>query len=368
MADDALTLESLRNQIDTLDQQIHQLLNERAKCAQNVADVKLAEVAPEERASVKFYRPEREAQVLRKVKDRNQGPLSDDTVAHIFREVMSACLALEQPLNVAYLGPAGTFTHAAAIKHFGHAVVANSVDSIDQVFSEVESGEAIYGVVPVENSTEGMVNHTLDNFIKSTVSICGEVELAVKHMLLVNKSADTSKITRICAHQQALAQCRNYLDKHWPNVPRVAVSSNSRAAQLASDEVGTAAIAGDMAAEIYNVDVAVENIQDSAQNTTRFLIVGREQVEPSGEDKTSIIVSMRNEPGALFSLLESFQREEIMLTRIDTRPSPTEKWAYLFFIEFEGHQDEPAIQRIMEELSERSVYMKMLGSYPKAAL
>ena len=366
MADKKPTLETLRQQIDAVDEQLHELLNRRASLAQQVAEVKQRETGDD--ASISFYRPEREAQVLRKVKQRNSGPLADDAVAHIFREIMSACLALEKPLSVAYLGPEGTFTHAAAIKHFGHAVQASPVNTIDQVFAEVETGEAVYGVVPVENSTEGMVNHTLDNFMQSPLMICGEVELPIHLHLLVNKQADVSKIKKICAHQQALAQSRAWLDSRWPGVEREAVSSNAKAARIAAGDDSVAAIAGDMAVELYDLVKVSENIQDLSQNTTRFLIIGRESIAPSGDDKTSLIISTHNKPGALYRLLEPFHRESIMLTRIDTRPSRTENWAYVFFIEFEGHQQDDKIKKILVELKEQSLMLKSLGSYPKAVI
>lgn len=368
MSDKKVTLEDLRVQIDSLDQQIHALLNQRAQVAQKVAEVKLNSVNADERDGVKFYRPEREAQVLRKVKERNQGPLPDNAVAHIFREIMSACLALEQPLSVAYLGPEGTFTHAAAIKHFGHAVLAKPVAAIDQVFSRVASGEDIYGVVPVENSTEGMVSHTLDNFMQSDVKICGEVELPINLLLLASPKADKSTIKRICAHQQALAQCRTWLDNHWPGVEREAVSSNAKAAEMAAKNPSIAAVAGEMAVDLYDVVTLAEHIQDLSHNTTRFLVIGKEEVAASGQDKTSIIVSARNIPGALYELLEPFHRHQVMLTRIDTRPSRSENWTYVFFMEFEGHQDDDKIKSILSELEERSVMLKVLGSYPKAPL
>lgn len=368
MVDKKITLEELRQQIDAVDGVIHEKLNLRAQLAKQVADVKLRDIPEASQVEISFYRPEREAQVLRKVKERNLGPLSDDTVAHIFREIMSACLALEKPLTVAYLGPEGTFTHSAAIKHFGHAVIAKSVDSIDQVFFQVESGEVVYGIVPVENSTEGMVTHTLDNFMQSNVKICGEVELPIQLHLLVNPQATKDTIKRICAHQQALAQSRNWLDNNWPNIEREAVSSNAKAARLAAEDSSVAAIAGEMAIDLYKLSCIAENVQDLSNNTTRFLIIGKENVAPSGDDKTSIIVSTRNKPGALYRLLESFEREKVMLTRIDTRPSRTENWAYVFFIEFEGHQDDAKIHKILTELEEHSLMLKSLGSYPKAAL
>ena len=370
---DERDLDQVRADIDAIDQEIQALINGRAKCAQRVADIKMADVLSarergESDAEVVFYRPEREAQVLTRIMDRNEGPLAGNTVAHIFREIMSACLALEKPLQVAYLGPEGTFTQAAAVKHFGHAAVCISQGPIDNVFAQVESGECNYGVVPVENSTEGMVSHTLDSFMDSALKISGEVEMRIGHHLLKGKQTAEQDIVRICAHQQALAQCRTWLDTHWPHVERIAVSSNGEAARMAAQDLGTAAVAGDMAAEIYELEKLDEHIEDYADNTTRFLIIGREEVPPSGKDKTSIIVSSRNKPGALFALLEPFRRAGISLTRIDTRPSRTEKWAYVFFIEFEGHMRDPDIAAIIADLEEQSILLKPLGSYPREVL
>jgi chorismate mutase / prephenate dehydratase len=367
-SDNKVTLEDLRKQIDALDMSIHTMLNQRAQLAKQVAEVKLRSMLNADGSDVRFYRPEREAQVLRQVKERNQGPLSDNAVAHIFREIMSACLALEKPLTVAYLGPEGTFTHSAAIKHFGHAVIAKPVDSIDQVFAQVQSGDVVYGIVPVENSTEGMVNHTLDNFMQSDLKICGEVELPINLHLLVSPKAVPEGIKKICAHQQALAQSRIWLDNHWPNVEREAVSSNAKAARMAAEDPTIAAVAGEMAIDLYGLSRLSENIQDLSKNTTRFLIIGKENIAPSGDDKTSIIISTRNKPGALYKLLEPFHREQVMLTRIDTRPSRTENWAYVFFMEFEGHQEDEKIKKILTELEDNAVMLKPLGSYPKAAL
>ncbi|PLW69761.1 prephenate dehydratase [Pseudohalioglobus lutimaris] len=370
---DKRSLDQVRADIDAIDREIQELISRRAKCAQRVADIKLAEVlaareAGDATAEVVYYRPEREAQVLHRIMERNQGPLAGETVAHVFREIMSACLALEKPLQVAYLGPEGTFTQAAAIKHFGHAAVCVSQPTIDSVFSQVESGECNYGVVPVENSTEGMVSHTLDNFMDSGLKISGEVEMAITHHLLVAAATSAEDVTRICAHEQALAQCRNWLDQHWPAVPREAVSSNGEAARIAAQSPGVAAIAGDMAAELYGLDKLAQHIEDYADNTTRFLIIGREEVPPSGNDKTSIIVSSRNKPGALYLLLDPFRKAGVSLTRIDTRPSRTEKWAYVFFIEFEGHLQDEKIAAIVSELEEQSILLKPLGSYPQAVL
>ena len=373
----AVTLDSLRADIDSIDSQIHTLLNRRAQCAQQVAEVKTREFEAAQSfetgsdsssaQQLLFYRPEREAQVLERVKAANTGPLADDTVAFIFREIMSACLALEKPMEVAYLGPEGTFTQAAALKHFGHAVISLPQATVDQVFTQVESGQCNYGVVPVENSTEGMVSHTLDAFMNSSLQICGEVELRVRLHLLVS-GGDSQDIKRICAHQQALAQSRLWLDANFPNIERLAVSSNGEAARIAAEETGTAAIAGDLAAQQYNLAKVASDIEDRPDNTTRFLVIGKEGVQASGRDKTSIVVSANNRPGALFNLLEPFQRANVMLTRIDTRPSRTEKWAYVFFIEFEGHIQDPNISAILRELEEQSILLKPLGSYPRAVL
>ena len=370
---DTRDLDQVRADIDAIDREIQSLIQRRAQYAQRVAEIKLEEVlALRERGEVApevvYYRPEREAQVLQRIIDRNGGPLEGVAVAHIFREIMSACLALERPLQVAYLGPEGTFTQAAALKHFGHAALCVPQNTIDGVFAQVESGECNYGVVPVENSTEGMVSHTLDNFMDSPLKISGEVEMRIVHHLLVAPGTAEADVTRICAHQQALAQCRNWLDTHWPRAKREAVSSNGEAARLAATTPGVAAVAGDMAAELYHLDRLAEHIEDYPDNTTRFLVVGREEVPPSGRDKTSLIVSSRNKPGALFTLLDPFRRAGVSLTRIDTRPSRTEKWAYVFFIEFEGHMQDEAIRAIVTDLEEQSILLKPLGSYPQAVL
>lgn len=376
-SDKTVDLNALRQDIDSIDSQIHELLNRRARCAQQVAEVKQREFEAAQQfesgsdsssaQQLLFYRPEREAQVLERVKAANKGPLADDTVAYIFREIMSACLALEKPMEVAYLGPEGTFTQAAAMKHFGHAVISVPQATIDGVFAQVESGQCNYGVVPVENSTEGMVSHTLDAFVNSPLKICGEVEMRVRLNLLLGEG-DEENITRICAHQQALAQSRRWLDANFPNVERQAVSSNGEAARLAAEQAGVAAIAGDLAAQQYGLSKVAVNIEDQPDNTTRFLVIGKENVASSGRDKTSIVVSAHNRPGALFKLLEPFEQANVMLTRIDTRPSRTETWTYVFFIEFEGHQDDPDVAKILDTIAQQTVMCKILGSYPKAAL
>lgn len=364
MAEQALN--ALRLRIDSLDEQILQLISDRARCAEEVARVKTASLAEGEVPV--FYRPEREAQVLKRVMARNRGPLPNEEMARLFREIMSSCLALENPLNVAYLGPEGTFTQAATIKHFGNAVISKPMAAIDEVFREVVAGAVNFGVVPVENSTEGAVNHTLDSFLEHDIVICGEVELRIHHHLLIGENTKTHAITRIYSHAQSLAQCRKWLDAHYPNVERVAVSSNAEAAKRVNGEWNSAAIAGDMAASLYGLNRLAEKIEDRPDNSTRFLIIGNQEVPPAGDDKTSIIVSMRNKPGALHDLLMPFHENNIDLTRIETRPSRSGKWTYVFFIDFVGHLRDPLINAVLERISQDAVALKVLGSYPKAVL
>ncbi|MFO7287360.1 MAG: prephenate dehydratase [Gammaproteobacteria bacterium] len=361
--DDEQALERLRKRIDEIDASIQELISERARCAKEIGVVKgLAKTA-------EFYRPEREAQVLRAVLERNKGPLTDEQVVRIFRELMSACLALEEPLKVAYLGPEGTFTQTAVFKHFGHSVRAISVATIDEIFREVEAGTADFGVAPVENSTEGTVNHTLDMFLTSPLKICGEVELRI-HQHLMGRMRDMSAIKRICSHSQSLAQCRGWLAQHLPNVERIAVSSNAEAARRARDEEGTAAIAGESAAEVYGLDVLCPNIEDEADNTTRFLVIGRKTFPPSGNDKTSLLVSAKGTegPGVLFHLLEPLARHRVNMTRIESRPSRRKKWDYVFFVDVDGHADDPKLKQALTEIEQQSNLFRVLGAYPKAVL
>ena len=365
-AEQPRSLETLRKRIDEIDQALQGLINERAECAVEVAQFK--KNAAQAHETVTFYRPERESQVLRKIKETNQGPLSSEEMARLFREIMSSCLALEQRMKVAFLGPEGTFTQAAALKHFGRAVEGVSLSTINEVFREVEAGAASYGVVPVENSTEGMVNHTLDTFMQSKAKICGEVELRIHHHLLIGKNCRQESITRVYSHQQSLAQCRQWLDSHYPNIERVAVSSNAEAARRIKDEWNAAAIGGDMAAEQYGLQKLAANIEDNPDNTTRFLIIGSQNVPPSGDDKTSIIVSSPNRPGALYEILAPFYENKISLTRIETRPATVGKWTYVFFIDFEGHRNDEPIQKALKAVYDLSVEVQFLGSYPKAVL
>tara|TARA_R110000782_G_scaffold128176_4_gene219796 strand:- start:1007 stop:2104 length:1098 start_codon:yes stop_codon:yes gene_type:complete len=359
-------LKALRKRIDSLDEKILELISERAHCAQTVAQVKQKSL-PAGSEPV-FYRPEREAWVLKHIMELNKGPLDNEEMARLFREIMSACLALEQPLKVAYLGPEGTFTQAAAIKHFGHSVVSVPMAAIDEIFREVAAGAVQFGVVPVENSTEGAINHTLDSFLEHDMVICGEVELRIHHHLLIGENTKTDRISRVYSHAQSLAQCRKWLDAHYPNVERVAVASNAEAAKRVKGEWNSAAIAGDMACELYGLSKIAEKIEDRPDNSTRFLIIGSQMVPPTGDDKTSVIVSMRNKPGALHHLLQPFHNNGIDLSRIETRPSRSGKWTYVFFIDFFGHRHDPLIKDALEKINDESVALKVLGSYPKAVL
>lgn len=355
-------LDEIRKRINSLDAELQRLISERAQMAQEVAQVKL-----EQGEEVEFYRPEREAQVLRKVLERNEGPLAGEEMARLFREIMSACLALEQTMKVAFLGPEGTFTQAAALKHFGHSVQTVPMSAIDEVFREVESGAANYGVVPVENSTEGVINHTLDMFVQSSLTICGEVELRVHHHLLA-KTENIDALTRIYSHQQSLAQCREWLDAKLPGVERVAVSSNAEGARRVQEEEGAAAIAGDIAAEIYNLKTVAANIEDNPDNTTRFLVIGRQMTPPSGNDKTSLLVSTSNKPGSLHGLLKPFADKGISLSRIESRPSRLANWDYVFFIDISGHVEDAKVSECLQILNSEATLFKVLGSYPVAVL
>ncbi len=354
-------LKTVRARIDALDEQIQALISERARCAQEIGRIK------QQAGDPVFYRPEREAQVLAAVKQRNQGPLADDEMARLFREIMSACLALERPLKVAFLGPVGTYTQTAALKHFGHSAQTVAMNAIDEVFREVEAGAADYGVVPVENSTEGMVTHTLDMFLNSSLNICGEVLLRIHHHLL-SRETRLDKIERIYSHQQSFAQCREWLNANLAGASHHVMASNASAAQRAAEEPGSAAIAGEIAAELYGLQSLASNIEDQPDNTTRFLVVGRQLTEPSGNDKTSLLLSTKNRPGALYGLLEPFRRHGISLTRIESRPSRRAMWDYVFFVDIEGHASDPKVSEALAELEAGAAMVKILGAFPRAVL
>ncbi len=359
-------LQQLRDQIDQIDDQLLDLFNRRAACAVAVAEVKRNAIEGPGDA-INFFRPDREAQVIQRFKSKNPGPLSDDEVGRLVREVMSACLALEQPLKIAYLGPEGTFTQSAALKHFGHSVSTVPMSSIPDVFSSVESGHADYGLVPVENSTEGVISHTLDMFIDSDLKVCGEVEIPIHHHL-VNQSQDVSKIKHIYSHQQSFAQCRHWLDQNFRSIERIPVSSNAEAARIASQDQSAAAICGLPAVEIFDLQICFESIEDLSDNTTRFVIIGNQDVAPSGDDKTSLLISTKNYPGALLGLLQPLADNNISMNKIESRPAPDRKWEYIFFIDIDGHQQSANVRQALDELKQQASLFKVLGSYPKASL
>ena len=361
MSDDLQTaLAGVRADIDHIDSELLRLLNARAQCAQKVGEIKA------EFGDAGFiYRPEREAQVLRCLQDVNPGPLPNENITFFFREVMSACLSLEQPLGVAFLGPLGTFSESAATKHFGHAARLLPQVSIDDVFREVEAGHAHYAVVPVENSTEGAVGRTMDLLLGSSLKICGEVVLRIHQNLLSNET-DLNQITRVYSHAQSLAQCHEWLNRMLPNAQRISVGSNAQAAQKAAEEPGAAAIAGEAAAARYQLPKLAENIEDEPNNTTRFLVMGRQDAGISGRDKTSLIMSAPNRTGSLHDLLLPFSDAGVSMSRLESRPARHALWEYVFYVDVEGHRDEPAVKQALDALAGRAAYLKILGSYPVA--
>ncbi len=360
MSDLQKELGVVRDEIDSIDGQLLELLNKRARCAQKVGEIK----AKHGEAGF-IYRPEREAQVLRRIQEINPGPLSNENVTWLFREVMSTCLSLEQPLSVAFLGPLGSFTGSAATKHFGHAARLLPQTSIDDVFREVEAGHAHYAVVPVENSTEGAVGRSMDLLFATPLRVCGEVVLRI-HQNLMTREASLDKVTKVYSHAQSLAQCHEWLNRNLPNVPRISVGSNSQAAEMAMQEEGAAAIAGEAAAERFNVPILVANIEDEPNNTTRFLVLGRHDAGVSGRDKNSLIMSAPNRTGSLHGLLLPLAEAGVSMTRLESRPARHTLWDYVFFVDIDGHQDDPKVAKALAELKQQAAYLKVLGSYPSA--
>lgn len=361
MSDDLQkALAGVRTEIDGIDAELLRLLNQRARCAQKVGEIKA-----EHGEAGHIYRPEREAQVLRRLQDTNPGPLPNENITFFFREVMSACLSLEEPLGIAFLGPLGSFTGSAATKHFGHAARLLPQSSIDDVFREVESGHAHYAVVPVENSTEGAVGRTMDLLLGTQLKICGEVVLRI-HQNLLTKEVGLDKVTKVYSHAQSLAQCHEWLNHNLPGIPRISVASNSLAAQMAAEEQGVAAIAGEAAAERYQLPKLVENIEDEPNNTTRFLVLGKHDAGVSGRDKTSLIMSAPNRTGALHELLLPLSSAGVSMCRLESRPARNALWEYVFYVDIEGHRDDAPIKAALAELASRAAYMKTLGSYPVA--
>lgn len=351
-----------RDAIDAIDSRIVSLLNERATHARAIGELK---------GTGTVYRPEREAEVLQRVQALNRGPLPDEAVARLFREMMSECLALERPLQIAYLGPEGTFTQLAAIKHFGHAAKTVPCTTVDESFRLVEARQADYVVAPVENSTEGSVGRTLDLLVASPLRACGEVVLRIHHHLLRHpeSTAGMGGLSKIYAHAQALAQCHEWLNKNLPeNVARISVSSNAEAARLAQADPNAAAIASQAAAERYGLAKLASNIEDEPNNTTRFLVLGWQDTQTTGRDKTSLIVSAPNKVGAVHTLLQPFADCGVSMTKLESRPSRAGLWEYVFFIDIEGHEHQESVQAALAALSERAAFLKIIGAYPMAVL
>jgi chorismate mutase/prephenate dehydratase len=351
-------LKPLREAIDRIDSQLLELLNERARLAHDVGQVKSTSGTP-------VYRPEREAEVLRKVVAGNPGPLSEQGVTAVFREVMSACRALEQPTRVGYLGPPGTFSEAALLKQFGASVDGEPCASIDDVFRSCEAGSTEFGLVPVENSTEGSVTRTMDLLLASPLRIVAEVSLQVHHSLLT-KSGTVDGIRSVCAHAQALAQCVGWLNRHHPALERRAVSSNAEAARLASVDPAVAAIAGELAAQRYQLQAVATHIQDDPANRTRFLVLGRQETASTGRDKTSLILSVPNRAGAVYHMLAPLARHGVSMARFESRPAKLGSWEYYFYVDIEGHERDPAVIAALDELRGLCAFFKSLGSYPAA--
>ena len=356
-------LKQHRDQIDAIDEQILKLVNARANHARHIGELKDDGV---------IYRPEREAQVLRRLAGMNSGPLPAEAITNIFRSIMSNCRALEKELTVAFLGPLGTYSEEAALKQFGVGRNAVVCGSIDEVFRTIEAGQADYGIVPVENSNEGAVGLTLDLLLTSPLKICGEVTIPIHHCLL-SKQTDIYQISHVFSHSQSLAQCHEWLNKMLPKAEREAVTSNARAAQMIHDLISTdgtfaAAIASKRAAELFNLNILAENIEDDPRNTTRFLVLSKHDVAPSGQDKTSLVMAARNQPGAILSLLEPLALHGVSMTKLESRPAKVGMWEYVFYVDIEGHLQDQKVAEAVRDIGNRASYLKHLGSYPVALM
>jgi chorismate mutase/prephenate dehydratase len=351
-------LAELRAQIDALDERLLGALNERARLAAAVGKLKQGN---------QVYRPEREAQVLRRMLEKNSGPLGKEALGRVYAEIISACRALEQPLAVSYLGPAGTFSEMAVMKVFGSGVRAQPCGSIDEVFRQAETGGVNYGVVPVENSSEGAIGRTHDLLLSTPLKICAETVLRVRQNLM-SKSGSLKKIVRVYSHPQSLAQCNQWLSRKLPDAERIPVASNSEAARQAAQEAGAAAIAGDIAVQRHGLKLVARNIEDDPNNTTRFLVLGDHDAAPSGKDLTSIVMSAPNRPGAVHALLTPIARHGVSMSRLESRPARTGRWEYMFYVDVQGHRQEPKVAKALAELEKLAPFLKILGSYPAAVL
>ena len=350
-------LNRIREKIDELDAELLNLINQRASLAIEAGETKKEEV---------IYKPEREADILRKLKKSNPGPLNEPQILNIFKEIISSCRAQEDELDVAFLGPEGTYSESAVRKNFGSSVSKSATETIEEVFKDVAEGKSDYGIVPIENSTEGPINQTLDCLADFNLNICGEVEMLIHHSLMGLNQALPKDGFEIHAHEQTLAQCKNWLDSHCPDVKRVPVSSNAQAAKNAKDNSGILAIAGSLASEKYGLEILRRNIEDYSDNTTRFIVIGFQEVSSTGEDKTSLLVTTKNESGALYNLLKPIQKNGLNLTHITYRPSKIDKWHYSFYFDFEGHKDDKKVKSLLDELSATNSEIKLLGSYPNS--
>jgi chorismate mutase / prephenate dehydratase len=351
-------LNKMRNEIDAIDNELLRLVNTRADLAKQIGQAK---------KQGEIYRPDREAQVLDRLQKLNAGPLSPMHVTRLFTEIMSLCRSMEKPMNVTYLGPKGTFSEEAALNRFGKSVTTVPCESIDEVFHKVESGMASYGIVPVENSNEGVVGKTLDLLLQTSLKVCGEVLLPI-HQCLLALHTDAGKIEKIYSHPQSLAQCHEWLNTNFPlpQVKRVIAASNAHAAMIAADDKSVAAIASRKAAEVYKLSVYAENIEDDPRNTTRFLVIGTQDVAPSGNDKTSLAMSSMNRPGAIHELLSPLAQHGVSMSRLESRPSRSDLWEYVFFADIRGHQQDEKVSKALDEIREKATFLKVLGSYPSA--
>ena len=353
-----MKVNEIRKKIDRVDRRILGEISERAKLVKAIGALKV-------KAGADVYVPHREKNIVSRLIKRNRGPLAPPAVESIFREIVNACRSLEKKLTVAYFGPEATYTHQAAMKNFGAGAAFVPVRTIADVFTEVEKGRANYGVVPIENSTEGIINHTLDMFVDSDLVICSEVSLPIEHCLL-SLSGDMSKIKKLYSHTQPLLQCRNWIERNLPSAAVVEASSTAEAARCASKDASAAAIASKAAAQAYGLEIISEGIEDSKENFTRFLVIGTTTAQYSGQDKTSVMFSIKDKVGALHDMLMPFKKNGITLTKIESRPTRKKAWEYIFFIDFLGHVSEKGVQKALAELGRQCIFLKVLGSYPKA--